>query len=251
VKVFALCATLFFALPGFAAISNVQSNAAWTCSGSGSSTGCPVILTTQPTSNGNLLTVWTFWQSATPYIASVQDTQLNGVNKFFPSAVGPTLQSASNTSAQIFYAANITGSGLGHNDTVTVTFTCASTPTICASATITGGVVAVEYMGADQSNPLDSVSAGHSISAGTQFDSGFAAPTSSNVLVFGAGVTDSSYIPSAGSGFSSVQSHTSAITEQNILSGAPSSIPLQHATAVPPAGTPPPNGALSRALFAS
>jgi hypothetical protein len=179
VKIRALCISFLLTLPALATISNVQSNAAWTCSGSGSTATCPVVLTTQPTTTHNLLAVWTFWQSAAAYTATITDSQGNGVGTppIFPSAVGPTVQSASNTYGQIFYAANITGSGVGHNDTVTVTFTCTSTPTICASATIAGGVVAVEYMGADQSNPLDSVSAGYSISAGTQFDSGFAAPT--------------------------------------------------------------------------
>jgi hypothetical protein len=234
----ALSAILLLSLQAFATISAMQSNASWTCSG----TSCNVSFTSNPT-GGNLIVVWTFWQSSTTTVtASVVDSFITPphVNTYM-SAVGPTLQSAASTPTmgQIFYAKNVNG---GLPDTVTVTF---------SGSVASAGAVIVEYSGADPSNPLDSVSAGYSISAGTQFDSGFAAPTSSNVLVFGAGVTDSSYIPSAGSGFSSVQSHTSAITEQNILSGAPSSIPLQHATAVPPAGTPPPNGALSRALFAS
>jgi len=68
--------------------------------------------------------------------------------------VGPTLQSAASTptNAQIFYAANIIGSGVGHNDTVTVTFTCVSS---CTSPSITaGGIVAVEYSGLDTMYPL-------------------------------------------------------------------------------------------------
>jgi hypothetical protein len=162
VKKCILCVILVLAVPAFATIANVQSNAKWTCTGTGGSITCQVTLTTQPTVTGHLLAVWTFWQSTSPYTASVSDSQNNGVfngtSFVYPSAVGPTLQSASNTGGQIFYAANITGSGSG-NDKVTVTFTCTSTPTICASATIpSAGVVAVEYSGLDQNNPLDSVS---------------------------------------------------------------------------------------------
>jgi hypothetical protein len=142
VKKCALCAILLMTLPAFATIANVQSNAKWTCTGTSSPITCSVVLTTQPTVTSHLLAVWTFWQSTSTYAASVQDSQLNGVNQFFPSAVGPTLQSTSNTSAQIFYAANIIGSGIGHNDTVTVTFTCVSS---CSSPSISaGGVVEIQ-----------------------------------------------------------------------------------------------------------
>jgi len=183
VKKWALCAILLMTLPAFATIANVQSNAKWTCTGTSSPITCFVVLTTQPTTTGNLLAVWTFWQSASTYTATVADSQHNGnpTTLTYLSAVGPTLQSTSNTSAQIFYAANITGSGVGHNDTVTVTFTCVST---CTSPSITaGGIVAVEYSGADIYNPLDSVSAGYSYTTGTAMDSGTGAPANANLLV--------------------------------------------------------------------
>ena len=187
----ALCVILLLTLPAFATITNVQSNAKWTCTGTSSPITCFVVLTTQPTTTGNLLAVWTFWKSTSTYTASVQDSQLNGVNQFFPSAVGPTLQSTSNTSAQIFYAANITGSTPPNKDTVTVTFTCVSS---CTSPSITaGGVVAVEYSGADIYYPLDSVSAGYSTSGNptSLLDSGTVAPANSNLLLFAGGVSDS------------------------------------------------------------
>jgi len=185
---------------------------------------------------GHLLAVWTFWQSTSTYTAQITDSQNNGTGNppVFPSAIGPTLQSATSTptSAQIFYAANITGSGVGHNDTVTVTFTCTSTPTICASATVpSAGVVAVEYSGADQNYPLDSVSAGYSYSVGGYMDSGTAAPANANLLVFGGGVNDNNTLPNPGSGFTNVQSNggTGSITEQ-LITTSPNNT-LQRATA--------------------
>src|SRR5580698_9333502 len=109
---------------------------------------------------------------------------------------------------------------------VTLTLTCTSTPTICASATITGGVVAVEYSGLDQNNPLDSVSAGYSTfnTPTNLLDSGNVNPANSNLLVFGAGIADAD--PSggliAGNGFTGIQAQHnatigSAITEQNTV----------------------------------
>ena len=50
--------------------------------------------TTSMTTTHNLIAVWTFWQSASTYTAAVSDQAGNGVNGFFPGAVGPTLQSA-------------------------------------------------------------------------------------------------------------------------------------------------------------
>jgi hypothetical protein len=72
----------------------------------------------------------------------------------FPKRRGanPAIGCQHPTNAQIFYAANIIGSGVGHNDTVTVTFTCVSS---CTSPSITaGGIVAVEYSGLDTMYPL-------------------------------------------------------------------------------------------------
>jgi hypothetical protein len=107
VKKCIFCAILLLTLPAFATIANVQSNASWTCTGTGTSIMCPVTLTTYPTVNHHMLAVWTFWESTSTYTASVSDSQNNGIYNgtiyVYPSAVGPTLQSASNASAQILY----------------------------------------------------------------------------------------------------------------------------------------------------
>ena len=98
-------ASLFFllAVPAFGTISNVQSNANWSCSGSGVSVVCTVQLTTYSTTSGNLIAVWAFWPSTSTYTASVHDSITTNT---FVTAVGPTLQASASTptTAQIFYA---------------------------------------------------------------------------------------------------------------------------------------------------
>src|SRR4029077_5658776 len=107
-------------------------------------------------------------------------------------AVGPTIQSASNTAGQIFYAANING---GSPDTVTEKFNSAPSSSNCVIA---------EYSGADQNYPLDSTSAGYSYSAGGLLDSGTVAPANANLLLFGGG-TSSAGTAGVGTGFTLVQ----------------------------------------------
>jgi len=188
-KIVALSALLLFSSQAFATIAQVQSNAGWTCSG----TTCNVSFTSNPSTH-NLVVVWTFWQSSSGFTALVHDS----LNNNFSSAVGPTLQTASNTTGQIFYAPNIPNGG--NPDTVTVTF---------SGSVTSAGAVIVEYSGADQSYPLDSVSAGYSTASNPTnlLDSGNVSPANSNLLVFGAGIADTN--PSggliAGSGFSSIQ----------------------------------------------
>lgn len=222
-----LCVVLFFTIPASATIANVQSNATWTCPTlSGNSIICTVTLTTYPTTSGNMLAAWTFWQSTFPYTATVTDSKSDGIKGIFPSAVGPTVQPNTTvpTNAQIFYAANITGTGVGNYDKVTVTFTCPSSNTACGmSPTLTtAGVVAAEYSGADIYYPLDSFSAGYSTSGNptTLLDSGTVAPANSNFEVFGAGITTATGGAVAGSNFTSLQSASnpslgSAIVEDN------------------------------------
>jgi len=117
VKKSALSFVLLLTSPAFAQIMDVQKNSNFACT----SSPCTVTLNTQPTATHNLIAVWTFWQSASTRTATVTDSP--GGNPFV-SAVGPTLQSASSTpiTAQIFYAKNIQGSGIGHNDQIIVTF---------------------------------------------------------------------------------------------------------------------------------
>jgi hypothetical protein len=226
---------LFLTLPALATISNVQSNANWSCASlSGSAVTCTVNTTTH-TTLGNLLAVWTFWQpGAFPYTAAVRDSPNSPPNNFV-SAVGPTAQSASTfTNAQIFYAANIQPSTGA--DTITVTFTCPSTVTACGSSPSISqaGVAVVEYSGADQSYPLDSASAGYSTTGNMTnlLDSGTVAPANSNLLVFGAGFADQPLALVASSGFTShqtshgtwgtglVEDNTAAISGNNVLQRA-------------------------------
>ena len=165
------CLILILATPALAAINQVQSKANW----SGGATSCAVQFNFGTTTN-NLVVVWTLWTS-TSALASVSD---NTALDVFASAVGPTLQSASNTSAQIFYAKNIHGT----TNPITVSFSG-------GSATSTG-CVAVEYSGADLNYPLDSASAGYSTALNPTglLDSGTVAPANANLLLFGGGTTD-------------------------------------------------------------
>ena len=150
----ALCVVFLLALPSFAQIVDVQNNSNFACSGMGSMVTCQVNLNTKPhTTAHNLIAVWTFWQSASTYTASVADPT-NPVGSFL-SAVGPTLQSVSSPAinAQIFYAKNINASAGA--DTVTVTFTGPTT----GMPSVSGGAVAVEYKG------LDLIPAGNTFTA--------------------------------------------------------------------------------------
>lgn len=147
-----LCVFLLCTLPALGAISQQQSPISqW--NGSASST-CSNTFGSN-SSAGDLFVVWTFWSTGTSsnqLTASVGDNFGNS----FPSAVGPTLQVASNTYAQIFYAKKIT-LGTGH-DVLTVSYFLNG---VLSNAT-TSGCVFVEYQGADTMYPLDSVSAGYS-----------------------------------------------------------------------------------------
>jgi hypothetical protein len=122
------------ALPASGTITNVQSNSKWTCSGSGASVACYQTFSLA-TSNNDLIAVWTFWQAPNgsggvfPYTATVADDVIPTNNTYY-SAVGPTLQSASNTSGQIFYAKKIP---VISSDQVTVTFSCPATNPACVS----------------------------------------------------------------------------------------------------------------------
>jgi len=92
----ALCLVLLLASPLFATtIAFQQNNQKWNCSGTtgtGGTITCQVGLT--PKNPGDLFVIWTTWQSAGSFTASVADGT-NEQMKNFPSAVGPTVQSAS------------------------------------------------------------------------------------------------------------------------------------------------------------
>ena len=190
-----LSVVLLSALPALATITKIQSNATWNTNvGS-----CSVTLTN--TVSQHLLVVWATW-SPSSLTATVND--LPNTNSF-PGAVGPTVQSVSNTAAQIFYAKSIAPAS---SDSIQVNFS--------GGTATTASCVAVEYSGADTMYPLDSVSAGYSTSgnATSLLDSGTVAPANSNLLVFGGGISDAG-TATPGTNFTSIQSNGSAITEQN------------------------------------
>jgi len=211
-----LSVLLLFASPTIATITKVQSNATW---GTPNTPTCSVPLST--TTHQNLLVVWAAWSPSTLKVSKVVD---NTNTTPFPSAVGPTMQSASNTAAQIFYQNNINAAS--NPDNVVVTFNGMATTASC---------VAVEYSGADLNYPLDSVSAGYSTSgnATSLLDSGAVAPANSNLLVFAGGVSDGG-AATPGANFTSIQSHNfssgTAITEQNTNAITGNNV-LQRATA--------------------
>jgi hypothetical protein len=168
---------------------------------------CQITSTTH-TTGGNLLAVWTFWQSSSTYTASVGDSDSRNS---FVSAIGPTVQSNSTPpiTAQLFYAKNIHGTAIGTDDVVTVTYTGPTSGSISLA-----GVVMVEYSGLDINYPLDSVSAGYSYTAGagTALDSGFAAPANTNLLIVGAGFDDTFGIATAGTNFMSRANNNTGVS---------------------------------------
>jgi hypothetical protein len=128
---------------------------------------------------GNLNVVVVGWNDTASSVSSIVDSQGN----MYTRAVGPTTGTA--LSQSIYYAKNIAGG----SNTVTVTFNhSAAYP----------DVRVLEYSGADTTNPLD-VTAGAS-GTGLTANSGSAATTSANELVFGAGMTFDIY-NAAGGGF--------------------------------------------------
>ena len=215
------CVVVLFSLSASATISQVQSKATWAATGS----SCQVTFNSNPTQS-NLIAVWTSWTTSPPNnitVTSVKDQLDNGPicdasgHCVYASAVGPTVQSASSTAGQIFYAVVKNGA---LSDPVTVTYSGTVSSANC---------VIVEYSGLDVNYPLDSVSAAYSYSGGTKMDSGTAAPANASLLVFGAGTNDTG-TASAGSGFtdifpltsndSIIEQNTSAITSNNTLQRA-------------------------------
>jgi beta-lactam-binding protein with PASTA domain len=143
------------------------------------------------TKAGNTIVVYAIWDNAGS--ASVTDSR----GDHFVSVSAP-LSWESGYSSQIFYATNI----VGGTDTVTTAF---------ATRTNSFGVIyAHEYSGIDLSNPVDvTASASGSSSA---LNSGTAATTSANDLIFGAGVSDNN-VSGTGSGFTARDLAYGNITE--------------------------------------
>jgi hypothetical protein len=214
VKKYALCIALLSALPVSATISYVRSNTQW----SGGTSSCAVGLTS--TGSTDLVIFWSEWQTPTGTpntitVATALDSQVKGVS----SAVGPTVQAAATkpTAGQIFYVKNVNSGG----ETITVTFS----GTVFSSA-----CVIVEFSGADINNPLDSISAGYSLTGAQTglLDSGNVAPANSNLLIFGGGTSDNG-TATIGTGFTLAQKNGGSVTEYAIASGNNT---LQRATAI-------------------
>ncbi len=128
---------------------------------------------------GNLNIVVVGWNDTTSAVSSIVDSNKNS----YVRAVGPTTGTA--LTQTIYYARNI---GKGSN-TVTVTFNqTASYP----------DVRVLEYSGADPNAPLDVAAA--AAGTGPTASSGAATTNSLSELVFGAGMTFTSF-GTAGSGF--------------------------------------------------
>ncbi len=217
----ALCAILLFTLPACATISYVRSAANW----GGGTSSCAVSLTS--TNATDLLVVWAEWQTSGTNTATITTTQ---DNKLLPLllAVGPTIQSASNTAGQILYVKSLPSGG----DGVNLSFS--------GSATVTSSAcVIVEYSGADTVAPLDSVVSAYSASGTPSnfLDSGNVAPANSSLLLFGAGASDagagaiiagsgfttsglSGAVGTGGTGSAIVEYNASAITANNVLQRA-------------------------------
>jgi len=224
-----LCVLLLAALPALATISKVQSAATWNATG----TSCNVSLT--GTTAGNLIALWMTWS---PSSLTLNLGYTDPTGNAYQNAVGPTIQSASGTAAQIVYAKSIQGG----NDLIKFPFNSGSATSVSC--------VAVEYSGADTMYPLDSVSAGYSTSGNptSLLDSGTVAPANANLLVFGGGTSDNTTLPTVGSGFTLVQSNNGggttagSITEQYINSPTSPNNTLQRATASYPGPAPLPTG---------
>jgi hypothetical protein len=119
-----LCAVLLLSVPALATITNYQSKATWN-STSGS---CNVNLNSKAIQSGDLIVLWVTWSPSTltvplPYVDPNGDT--------FVNAVGPTVQSTSNTAAQIVYAKNVNANSAGVN--LTITFSGTATTASCDS----------------------------------------------------------------------------------------------------------------------
>jgi hypothetical protein len=170
-----LAFTLLLALPLSAGINFVQQNNA-TANPSGLSM---TVKYPAPQTAGNLNIVVVGWNDTSAAVKSITDSRGN----VYALAVGPTAGIALTQS--IYYAKNI----VGGSNTVTVTFN---------RTAAYGDVRVLEYAGVDATNPLDvtAAAAGNSKIG----NSGPAATTGFNELIFGAGMTFD-FFGAAGSGF--------------------------------------------------
>jgi hypothetical protein len=149
-----------------------------------------------PTQVGNTVVVYVIWSNT----GSVALSDSRG-NTFVN--VSSPVSWSTGYRAQIFYASNI----VGGTDTVTVAF---------GTKVTTFGVVYVhEYAGISAISPVDVTASASGSSA--SLNSGTVSTTSSNDLIFGAGVSDSS-ATAAGSGFTARDTAYGNITEDRVAS---------------------------------
>jgi hypothetical protein len=149
---------------------------------------------------GNLNIVAVGWNDTTSTVSSVSDSRGNVYTQAGTMTTGTALRQA------IYYAKNIAAG----SNTVTVVFN---------QAAVYVDVRILEYSGLDTTSPLD-VTAGAAGSSASA-NSGVAATTSSNELIFGAGMTASRY-SAAGTGFTSriITSADGDIAEDQVVTSA-------------------------------
>lgn len=141
------------------------------------------------TSKGNTLIAYVVWSNTA--VVTVSDSQGNA----FKAASSPIVW-AGKYSAQVFYASNIAGGA----DSITARFGSSSS-----------GVLYIhEYAGIDPTNPIDVVTS--ATGSGSTLNSGTAATTAANDLLFGAGASDD-VVTSAGSGFAARNMGQGHVTE--------------------------------------
>jgi glucose/arabinose dehydrogenase len=151
--------------------------------------------------NGNLISVWIWYNSNARAVSSVTDTKGNTYTR----AVGPTTGTGamSNWRQEIWYAKNVTG---GTSLAVTATFN----GTFSAEKAIT----AHEYSGLDIANPIDATTS--AVTTGTNGSTAAIATHFANDLVFGTALMEGS--ATAGSGFTRRSSIMNNVTEDKIAS---------------------------------
>jgi hypothetical protein len=177
---------------GGSGIGFVQVKSATVLSGSSVAVTYPVAQTA-----GNLNVVAVMWGDTTSTVKSVTDSQGN----LYALAIGPT--KITGVSQSIYYAKNI----VAGSNTVTATFN---------QAAAYPNVNVLEYSGPSTTSPLDVVASASC--SGTTANSGVAATTSANELIFGTGST-SNVATGAGSGFSNrIINSFGDISEDRIVS---------------------------------
>ena len=148
---------------------------------------------------GNLIVVYAVWGNTQP--VTLTDTAGNS----YASAAPATRWNNGAWSSQVFYAKSVAGGA----NTVRATF---------SQAISDFGIIYIhEYSGLDATNPLDASAA--AIGSSQAMNSGSAAVTGSNDLIFGAGAS-SHTVNQAGAGFTTRRTDYGNRTEDKVVTGA-------------------------------